>query len=119
MPDWTPRDPTRARALRNAATPAERHLWQYLNRRQLGVRFNRQMQLGDFYADFLSRSLKLVVECDGHSHDLRTKEDAARDAWMRRQGYTVLRFSNEDVLQETEAVLEVIRAEVQRLMEQT
>ena len=66
------------------------------------------MQLGDYYADFLCRSLKLVVECDGISHD-------RSDAWMRAEGYTVLRFTNADVLGETEGVIATIRTEIDRL----
>ena len=115
MPDWKDRNTKRARELRNAATPAERLLWQHLSRSQQGAKFSRQMQIGPFFADFLCRSLKLVVECDGFSHDLSPEADARRDAWMQREGYTVLRFTNADVLQNTEGVLATIRTEIERL----
>jgi BirA family biotin operon repressor/biotin-[acetyl-CoA-carboxylase] ligase len=55
MPDWKARDIKRARELRRAATPAERLLWRYLSRSQLGAKFSRQMQVGSFFADFLCR----------------------------------------------------------------
>ncbi len=78
MTDWKPRDTERARALRNAATPAERALWQHLSRRQTGgAKFCRQLQIGHYYADFLCRELALVVECDGFSHDLRPEHDGS------------------------------------------
>ena len=117
MPDWKPRNTDRARNLRNAATPAERTLWNHLSRKQLGVKFSRQMPIGPYFADFLCRELKLVVECDGFSHDLRPQHDAARNRWMREAGYTVLRFTNADVLKNTEGVLETIRIEALRLQE--
>ena len=73
------------------------------------------MPVGPFYADFLCRSLKLVVECDGISHDRTPEADARRDAWMQRGGYTVMRFTNADVLGHVEGVVIAIRAEIERL----
>jgi len=115
MPDWKPRDTQRARDLRNAATPAERLLWRYLSRSQLGAKFSRQMQIGPYFADFLCRELKLVVELDGFSHDLRPERDGARDRWLRDQGYRVLHFANADVLGNAEGVVTAIKLEVARL----
>ncbi len=115
MPDWKPRDTTRARSLRRAATPAERALWVYLARSQLGTRFSRQMPVGPYFADFLCRELALVVELDGHSHDVAPERDVRRDAWMAEHGFTVLRFANDDVHQNVEGVATAIRAEVERL----
>jgi BirA family biotin operon repressor/biotin-[acetyl-CoA-carboxylase] ligase len=115
MPKWKPRNTERARELRNQATPAERLLWRYLSRSLMGAKFSRQMQVGRFFADFLCRELKLVVEIDGFSHDLRPDYDAARDRWLRGEGYHVLRFTNADVLGDGEAVAIVIREEVARL----
>lgn len=115
MPTWKPRDTQRARDLRNRATPAERLLWRYLARSQLGAKFSRQMQVGAFFADFLCRELKLVVELDGFSHDLRPEHDAARDRWFAGEGYRVLRFANADVLRDPEMVASAIQTEVARL----
>ena len=115
MPAWKSRNTARARTLRNAATPAERILWRYLSRAQLGVRFSRQMPLGPYFADFLCRELQLVVELDGFSHELSPGRDAARDAWMVGQGYRVLRFGNADVAGNVEGVVAAIRAAVGEL----
>ncbi len=115
MPDWKPRDTVRARELRNAATPAERELWRYLSRSQLGAKFSRQMQIGKLYADFLCRELAIVIELDGFSHDLDPERDRRRDRWLESQGYTVLRFLNKDVFSDVEGVCKVIEAEITRL----
>ena len=109
MPEWKPRNTARARQLRREATPAERALWPYLSRGQLGTRFNRQVQVGPYYADFLSRSARLAVELDGFSHDLRPDHDAARDRFFAAHGYRVLRFTNADVFGNLEGVVTAIR----------
>ncbi len=115
MPEWKARDTSRARQLRNAATPAERRLWQHLARSQTGAKFSRQLPVGHFYADFLCRELRLVVECDGISHDREPARDAIRDRWMHANGYHVLRFTNAEVLGNVEGVVSVIATEVARL----
>ena len=109
---FEPRNTTRARSLRHAATPAERHLWTALRASALGAKFSRQMPLGPYFADFLCRDLKLVIELDGVSHETRADHDRARDAWMAAQGYRVLRFVNADVVGNVEGVAIVIRAAV-------
>ena len=115
MPEWTPRDTARARSLRREATPAERTLWRYLSRSQTGAKFSRQMPVGPFFADFLCRELRLVVELDGYSHDVVPERDARRDAWMAALGFTVMRFANADVHGNVEGVVTAIRCEAQRL----
>ena len=86
MPEWKTRNTQRARELRNAATPAERMLWMHLSRSQLGAKFSRQMPVGPYYADFLCRSHRLIVELDGHSHEMQTERDGARDAFCAVRG---------------------------------
>ena len=113
VPNWTDRDTRRARQLRHAATPAERALWKYLAKSQLGVKFSRQMPVGPFFADFLCRSQKLIVEVDGHSHDVQPERDDTRDTYLRSEGYRVLHFSNRDVLGNAEGVIETIRTALQ------
>ncbi|MCX9148184.1 endonuclease domain-containing protein [Erythrobacter sp. WG] len=115
MPTFAPRDTARARRLRREATPAERALWAYLSKSQQGAKFSRQMPVGPFFADFLCRELALVIELDGHSHDIAPERDARRDRWMAEQGFTVLRFTNDDVRGNVEGVVAAIRAEVGRL----
>ena len=107
---FKPRDTQRARELRNNATPAERKLWPYLSRSQLGAKFSRQMQVGgNFYADFLCRKRQLIIEFDGYSHDVAPERDAWRDALLNEAGYRVLHFSNEEVLTNVEGIVEAIR----------
>ena len=115
MPEWKPRNTTRARTLRNAATPAERKLWEYLSRSQLGAKFSRQMPVGPWYADFLCRELQLAVELDGFSHDVQPEKDVRRDADLQARGYTVLHFRNEDVMQDAEAVARAIQLKIEQL----
>jgi very-short-patch-repair endonuclease len=115
MPQWSPRDTTRARTLRRAATPAERALWVHLARSQSGAKFSRQMPVGPFFADFLCRELALVIELDGFSHDVAPERDVPRNRWMAEHGFTVLRFTNADVHENVEGVVTAIRQEVERL----
>ena len=99
----------RAQAMRNAPTPAERKLWGHLRAsRTDGVKFSRQIAIGPFIADFCARSRKLIVEVDGSQHG--EIEDVRRTRWLEREGYTVVRFTNRQVLVETEGVLLAIIA---------
>ena len=115
---FQPRDTPRARELRHAASPAERLLWRYLSRAQTGAKFSRQMPVGPFFADFLCREMRLVVELDGFSHEARLDEDAARDRWFAANGYRVLRFTNADVLGNVDGVVAAIRNAVMEGREQ-
>ena len=103
------RDTRRARELGKQGTPAEIKLWQSLSKRQLhGFKFSRQIPIGPYFADFICRSAKLVVEVDGPSHDVQVEYDCARTELIEGQGYRVIRFSNMDVLQNLEDVLATI-----------
>jgi very-short-patch-repair endonuclease len=104
-----------ARNLRLAPTDAERRLWQRLRGRQLeGAYFRRQHPLGEYFSDFYCAELKLVVEVDGSQHS-ESEHDLKRDAWLRRNGYTVLRFWNNEVLAQTTSVVEKILATITAL----
>jgi len=100
-----------ARDQRQEPTRAEVLFWQAVrNRRFAGVKFKRQMAIGPFIADFCCFEHKLIVELDGEPHEsieARTK-DAIRSAFLQREGYRVLRFSNERVLGNLEFVLREI-----------
>ena len=103
---FKPRATTRAKSLRNEASPPERLLWQHLRNRQLaGHKFSRQIPIGPYFADFLCREARLIVELDGPSHDNSADYDARRDAYCRAQGYSILRFTNADVLTNLEGVM--------------
>ncbi len=96
----------RARKLRNNATDAERHLWRHLRRRQLkGHRFRRQYPIGPYITDFACVEQRLVVELDGGQHAERAAYDRSRDRYISQAGFRALRYWNDQVLQETEAVL--------------
>ncbi|HYH47161.1 MAG TPA: endonuclease domain-containing protein [Thermoanaerobaculia bacterium] len=102
-----------ARELRKAQTPAEEALWELLrDRRFLGLKFRRQVPLGRFVADFLCQRLHLVLEVDGEIHqaDSQAVRDRDREACLRGLGYSVLRFSNDQVLQAPQEVLRSLEA---------
>jgi very-short-patch-repair endonuclease len=108
MPQLKSRDTRRAKQLRNTATDAERYLWRHLSRRQVeGFKFSRQMPIGRFVCDFLCRERKLVVEVDGGQHAEST-HDEVRTAILEQEGYRVIRFWNNDVLNNIEGVIQVI-----------
>ncbi|XHM77797.1 endonuclease domain-containing protein [Mesorhizobium sp. ANAO-SY3R2] len=100
----------RARKLRLDETEAEYRLWGELRGRHLnGYKFARQVPLGPYVADFVCRDRRLVVEIDGSQH-ADSASDAIRTEWLNRQGYSVLRFWNNEVLAERQTVLETILA---------
>lgn len=99
----------RARRLRRDMTDAERRLWRHLRQRQLAsARFRRQVPIDRFIADFASHEARLVIEVDGGQHDLEDAAEKERTRIIESHGYRVLRFSNRDVLADTQAVLETI-----------
>jgi len=102
---------TRARSLRRRSTRAERALWQVLRDRQpAGAKFRRQCPIGPFIVDFICMEQRLIVEADGGQHGEQTAEDLRRTRHLESEGYRVLRFWNNDVLQNLGGVLQVIEA---------
>jgi very-short-patch-repair endonuclease len=102
-----------SRQLRNNMTDAERRLWSRIRMRQLGgYRFYRQKVIGDRIADFYCHRAGLVIEVDGSQHySLEgTEADGQRDQYLQGCGMTVLRFTNIDVLQNIEGVVDTIAA---------
>ncbi len=99
-----------AKGLRNGATEAERAMWYRLRaKRFMGLKFKRQKPMGHYIVDFVCMELGLIVELDGGQHAEQVAYDRRRDAWLERQGFTVLRFWNNQALGEMEAVLEFLR----------
>jgi len=95
-----------ARKLRLTSTDAEIRLWSRLRRKQLeGFRFRRQHPLGPYVVDFFCAEAKLVVEVDGGQH---ADDGDTRTRWLAARGYRVIRFWNNDVLANTEGVLQMI-----------
>jgi very-short-patch-repair endonuclease len=100
-----------ARNLRRQQTDAERVIWYHIRNRQIaGAKFKRQIPLGRYIVDFISYENKLIIEIDGgqHNEDLKKQNDKERTKWFEMKGYTVLRFWNNDVLNNINEVLEVI-----------
>lgn len=98
----------RARELRRDMTPAERRLWTILQRRQLeGFHFRRQCPIGPYIADFACLQARLLIEVDGGQH-MDAPADAGRDAFLRREGFHVLRFWNNEVMTNLEGVRALI-----------
>ena len=75
----------------------------------MGLKFKRQKPIGRYIVDFVCIEHRLVIEIDGGQHADRTKYDQRRDDFLRSKGYTVLRFWNNEVIQQLESVLEQIR----------
>lgn len=99
-----------AKNLRSNQTDAEQRLWYYLRaHRFMGLKFKRQKPLGRYIVDFVCLEHRLIIELDGGQHTEQMAYDQHRDAWLRSQGYMVLRFWNNDVMQQLDVVLEQIR----------
>jgi very-short-patch-repair endonuclease len=100
----------RARELRREMTPAEKILWAQLRNRDLaGFKFRRQHPLERFIVDFYCAACRLIVEIDGDIHDLQQERDAVRTEALEAQGYRIIRFRNEQVLNHLETVLAAIK----------
>ena len=98
-----------ARRLRQQLTPAEDQLWSALRGRQLvGLKFRCQHPVGRFIVDFYCPSCKLVIEVDGDIHAQQKAYDDARTEQLQSFGYRVLRFTNEEVLNDLQTVLACI-----------
>lgn len=97
------------RQLRQNMTSAERTLWQHLRGKRLGgYKFRRQQPFGGYILDFVCLEAKLMIEIDGGQHAEQVAYDEARTRDLDAAGFTVLRFWNNEVLQQTEAVLTAI-----------
>ena len=101
----------RARELRRDQTPAERKLWAQLRGKQLyGLKFRRQHPIDRYIVDFCCVARRIVIEIDGHSHASQVEYDRARTAYLQDRGYTVIRFTNDQVLRQLDAVVaEILR----------
>jgi very-short-patch-repair endonuclease len=98
----------KARELRASSTDVERRLWAVLRGRRLrGYKFRRQRPIGRFIVDFACIERRLMIEADGGQH-ADDPTDAHRTAWLQRNGWRVIRFWNNDILTNTEGVLEAV-----------
>jgi len=100
-----------ARQLRHNQTDAERVLLSRLRGRQIeGIKFRRQQPIGEYIVDFVSFEKQLIIEIDGGQHNTLNNRinDHHRAEWLENEGYSVLRFWNDEVLLHTEEVLEKV-----------
>ena len=105
-----------ARELRQTQTDAEQLIWSMLRDRRLhGMKFRRQHPIAPYVLDFYCHEAKLAIELDGGQHNERVAEDERRSEFLTKQGIRVLRFWNNDVLQNTEVVLEAIWRDLDHL----
>jgi very-short-patch-repair endonuclease len=101
-----------ARSMRRVPTEAEKKLWWHLHRLSLkGSHFRRQVRLGRYIVDFASHKARVVIEVDGGQH-AENETDDVRAKFIEGQGYRVMRFWNNDVLNNIEGVLEAIQAAI-------
>ncbi|MHB8779066.1 MAG: endonuclease domain-containing protein [Anaerolineales bacterium] len=91
-------------------TPAEKILWEELRANKLGVHFRRQQVIAGFIVDFYCHKSALVVEVDGDVHDLQQEEDARREKALREMGLRIVRFGNDEVVNNLSVVVGKIRA---------
>jgi very-short-patch-repair endonuclease len=91
--------------LRKDSTPAEQKLWSCLRNDQLGVTFRRQHAIGNFIPDFCSPKAKLIIELDGSQHLEQEEYDEERTKYLEAQGYKMIRFWNNDVVNNIEGVI--------------
>ena len=98
---------------RQRETAAESILWRFLRNGQLGVHFRRQHIVGTFIADFVCLPKKVIIELDGGYHQLPDQQisDQERTEWLEGKGFKVIRFTNDEVIGNTEGVINKIKKE--------
>jgi very-short-patch-repair endonuclease len=95
--------------MRRGPTVAERRLWQALRSRQLaGVKFRRQSPIGAYIVDFVAPTARLIVEIDGGQHATESERDRVRTRALEAEGYRLIRFWNNDVVENLDGVLQAI-----------
>ena len=101
-----------AKENRRNPTEAESILWEFIKERQLGQPFRRQHIIGDYIADFVCVPSKLIIEIDGGYHQLPKQQvnDEQRQLWLEERGFTVIRFTNEEVINDIDNVLQTIES---------
>ena len=106
-----------AKRMRNNPTEAEAILWNYLKGNELTVHFRQQHPICGYIPDFVCLRLKLIIEIDGgyHFEGEQPEQDKQRQSYLEDEGYTFIRFTNEQVLYDTEETIEVIKDYIEEL----
>jgi very-short-patch-repair endonuclease len=101
-----------ARSLRNVSTLGEVILWNNAlkNKKMLGLQFNRQFPIDKYIVDFICRKLKLIIEIDGYSHQFKYDKDIERDEQLKKLGFSVLRFTEQQVRNDLQNVIRGIES---------
>lgn len=109
-----------AKEMRHNATEAEDVLWQHLRNKKLGYKFRRQHLIESYIPDFVCLDQKLMVEVDGEYHDTAEQQqmDKQRTDSLKNKGYNVIRFTNSEVLYNTESVINKIKASLENTIDQ-
>ena len=107
-PRSNPKTKHKAVKLRKESTPAERKLWSRIRNDQLGVTFRRQHAVGNYIPDFCSPKAKLIIEMDGSQHLEQEAYDEERTKYLESEGYKVIRFWNNLVMDDIEGVIKAI-----------
>jgi leucyl-tRNA synthetase len=98
-----------AKENRKNQTPAEEALWQEVRNQKLGHKIRRQHSIGVFIADFVCLDKRLVIEIDGEYHKENAQYDEARTEYLKAEGFSVIRFSNDEVIKNIQSVLNKIK----------
>ena len=100
---------SKARYLRRNQTDVERTFWSMLRNRQVsGLKFRRQVPIGNFIVDFVCLDLKFIIELDGGQHAMTVKKDIVRTKYLESKGYKVIRFWNNEVIENLEGVFDTL-----------
>jgi very-short-patch-repair endonuclease len=98
-----------AKHLRKRSTDTESVLWKQLRAKRFeGLKWRRQEPIGKYIVDFVCYEKRIIVECDGSQHFVQKDKNSTRDEWLRARGYKVLRFWDNEILQNLSIVLDVI-----------
>ena len=103
--------------LKKEMTKAERILWENLRSKKLGVKFRRQHIVDCYIPDFVSLSIKLIIEVDGKIHLKLKNRDIERTRHLERLGYVIIRFTNEEIEGDLDKVLRIIKMNIEKLQE--
>ena len=119
FPHYTSSLINNARRLRKEMTDAERKLWSRLRKNQLQFHFRRQVPFDHYILDFFCSKANLVIEIDGGQHytDKGIERDQVRDAYLKENGLRVLRFSNRDIYQNIDGVLQTVYEHLKSYMD--
>ena len=113
---YNPHNLKNAKEMRSNMTPAETKMWRILRgKRFQGLKFKRQVLIGNYIVDFLCENKKIIIEIDGgqHNEELNIQSDNNRTHYLENNGYKVLRFWNDEVMKNINGVMEVIFREIE------